>query len=67
MFGQKLIVGTRYVHGYPQSKFWEKKKLRYMYTPVNASFAILKWDIRGYILHGHNILMIQRQYSMHNL
>ena len=28
-----------------------------MYTPVNPSFTILKWGVRGYKVHGHVILM----------
>ena len=41
---------------YPQSMFWSKNK-KNRYTPANTSFAIQKWDIRGYSLHGHVFLM----------
>ena len=27
------------------------------YTPVNPSFAIYKWGMRGYILHGYVFMM----------
>ena len=40
---------------YPQSMFWSKSK-KNRYTPAYPSFA-KKWDIRGYILHGHVFLM----------
>ena len=32
-------------------------KIRQMYTPVHPRFTILKWGVRGYISHGHVILM----------
>ena len=35
---------------YPQSMFWSKNKKK-MYTPVNPSFTISKWDVRGSSLH----------------
>ena len=28
-----------------------------MYTPVNPSFTILKWGVRGNSLHGHVFVM----------
>ena len=41
---------------YPQCMFWIKnKKIRY--TPAIPSFSILKWGLRGFILHGHVFLM----------
>ena len=36
---------------YPQSMFWSKNK-KIMLTPVNPSFTILKWGVRGSSLHG---------------
>ena len=30
-----------------------------MYTPVNPSFTIYKWGVRGYKTHGHVILMVE--------
>ena len=36
---------------YPQSMFWSKNK-KIMYTPVNPSFTIEKWGVRGCSLHG---------------
>ena len=41
---------------YPQSMFWIKNKKNW-YTPVNPSFTIKKWDMRGYTFHGHVFLM----------
>ena len=41
---------------YPQSMFWIKNK-KNRYTPANPSFAIQKWSLMGYILHGHVFLM----------
>ena len=32
-------------------------KIRKTYTPVNPSFTIKKWDVRGYSLHGHVFMM----------
>ena len=29
-----------------------------MYTPVNPSFTIQKWGVRGYSLHGHVFMMV---------
>ena len=41
---------------YPQSMFWsEIRKL--MYTPVNPSFTILKWDLRGSKLYRYVFVM----------
>ena len=37
---------------YPQSMFWIKNK-KNRCTPVNPSFAIYKWGMRGYTFHGH--------------
>ena len=31
-----------------------------MYTPVQTSFAVLKWGTRGYIVHGHVSLCLVR-------
>ena len=42
---------------YPQSMFWSKNK-KNRYTPAYPSFAILKWGLRGYSLHGHVFLML---------
>ena len=36
--------------------FWIKNEEN-RYTPVNPSFAILKWDIRLYSLHGYVFLI----------
>ena len=41
---------------YPQSMFWSKNK-KNRYTPAYPSFAIQKWGLRGYTLHGHVFLM----------
>ena len=42
---------------YPQSMFWaEIRKL--MYTPVNPSFTILKWGLRGSKLYRHVFVML---------
>ena len=41
---------------YPQCMFWSKNK-KNRYTPVNPSFTIQKWGIRGYIVHGHVCVM----------
>ena len=35
---------------YPQCIFWSKNK-KIMYTPVNPSFTIYKWGVRGFSLH----------------
>ena len=40
----------------PQSMFWSKNKEN-RYNPAYPSFSILKWGLRGYILHGHVFLM----------
>ena len=41
---------------YPQSMFWaEIRKL--MYTPVNPSFTIEKWGLRGSKLYRHVFVM----------
>ena len=52
---KRSIVGTRYNRGcsneYLQSMFWIKK-YEYMYNPINPSFAILKWGVRGHTFHG---------------
>ena len=42
---------------YPQSMFWSKNK-KNMYTPVNPSFTIQKWGVRGYSLHGLVFVML---------
>ena len=36
--------------------FWSKNK-KNRYTPAYPSFTMLKWGLRGYILHGHVFLM----------
>ena len=47
---------TLWVHEYPQCMVWIKnEKIRYI--PANPSFTRLKWGFRGYILHGHVVLM----------
>ena len=35
------------------------------YTPAYPSFAILKWGIQGYSLHGHVFLMMYAAGSRH--
>ena len=48
-----------WIHGsneYPQSMFWSKNK-KIMYTPVNPSFTIYKWEVRGSSFHGHVFVM----------
>ena len=37
--------------------FWSKNK-RNRFTPVNPSFTILKWVMRGYTFHGHVFVML---------
>ena len=41
---------------YPQSMFWSKNK-KNKYTPAYPTFAIQKWGLRGYTLHGHVFVM----------
>ena len=41
---------------YPQSMFWGRNKKK-MYTPVNPSFTILKWGLRGSKLYRHVFVM----------
>ena len=48
-----LTVGT---NEYLQSMFQSKNK-KIMYTPVNPTFTIQKWDARGYKPHRRVILM----------
>ena len=59
-------IDCRYTLGgsneYPQSMFWSKNK-KQMYTPVHPSFTINKWDVRGYTLHGHVIIMAYQPFS----
>ena len=43
---------------YPESMFKSKNK-KLMYTPVNPSFTILKWGVRGSSFHRHVIMMIE--------
>ena len=45
---------------YPQCMFWSKNKN--LYTPVNPSFTILKWGLRGCSLHGH-VFVMSRAYG----
>ena len=40
---------------YPQSMFW--RKIRKKVHPCIPSFTIQKWGIRGYLIHGHVLLM----------
>ena len=35
-----------------------RAKIRKMYTPVNPSFTIQKWDVKGYALHGCVTMML---------
>ena len=42
---------------YPQSMFWIKNK-KNRYTPVNPSFTISKFGLRGYTFHRHVFLML---------
>ena len=47
----------RWANEYPQPMFWaEIRKL--MYTPVNPSFSIEKWGLRGSKLYRHAFVMI---------
>ena len=48
---------------YPQSMFWSKNK-KNRYTPPYPSFAILKWGLRGYTLHGHVFMMEEQNRKM---
>ena len=41
---------------YPQFLFWGKNK-KSRYNPVNPSFTIFKWGLKGYTLHGHVFIM----------
>ena len=41
---------------YPQSMFWNKNK-KNRYTPVNTSFTMYKWGLRGYTFHGYVFMM----------
>ena len=41
---------------YPQSMFWAEISEK-MYTPVNPSFTILKWGLRGSKLYRHVFVM----------
>ena len=34
-----------------------KAKIKNMYIPVNPSFTIKKWGVRGSSLHGHGCMM----------
>ena len=36
-----------------------------MYTPVNPSFTIQKWGVKGYTLHGHVSMMVFFVLSAH--
>ena len=38
---------------------FKAKKKEKMYAPVQPSFTILKWGVRGYKSHGHVILMVK--------
>ena len=44
-----------------------------MYTPVNPNFAIKRWGLRGYTLHGHdeirgpNAVLIDNTHSIDSL
>ena len=50
-FSETVLTSTH-------SLFWIKNK-KNRYTPVNPSFTIQKWGLRGYSLHGHVFLMLQ--------
>ena len=50
------IVGT-HSNEYPQCMLWIKNK-KISYIPAYPSFAIQKWGLRGYSLHGHVFLMV---------
>ena len=39
------------------------KNKKIMYTPVNLSFAIYKWGVRGYSLQGHVCMRIASDYK----
>ena len=41
---------------YPQSMFRSKNK-KNRYTPAYPSFTMQKWGLRGYLVHGHVLLM----------
>ena len=43
----------------PQSMFWSKNQ-KNRYTPAYPSFAIKKWCIRSYTLHGHVACVVGR-------
>ena len=45
-------------NGYPQFMFLAKVR-KIMYTPVNPSFTIQKWGLRGSKLYRHVFVMIQ--------
>ena len=54
-----IHVRTAHLGGsyeYSQSMFYSKNK-KIMYTPVNPSFTIYKWGVRGSFLHGHVFVM----------
>ena len=38
-----------------------------MYTPVNPSFTIQKWGVRGYKSHGNVILMLSKYQAFQSL
>ena len=42
---------------YQQSMFQSKNK-KIMYTPVNPSFTLCKWGVRGSSLHGIVFVMV---------
>ena len=43
---------------YPQSMFFLAEIRKIIYTPVNPSFTISKWDLRGSKLYRHVFVMI---------
>ena len=47
-------------NGYPQSLFWAEIR-KIMYTPVNPSFIIQRWGLRGSKLYRYVFVMLIRQ------
>ena len=41
---------------YPQSMFWIKNKIKYIYIPLHIPFIYIKYGARGYTWHGHVLL-----------
>ena len=47
---------------YPQSMFWAEIR-KIMYTPVNPSFTIQKWGLRGSKLYRHVFVMWRMEFA----